>query len=116
MWLGHRWVWIAALLTTAMLSVVFVWRSSASWMATAAGEGKAFAATLITLMLMGSVASIIVLPRFRRAEGRCIYAGSCGGNPGKSFAIRSTYFSYSPSAWFQRFTAYTRSSLFAGNS
>lgn len=66
MWIGHRWAWTAALLTTAMLAVVFVWRSSASWAATAAGEGKAFAASIITLMLIASVASIVVLLRFRR--------------------------------------------------
>lgn len=64
---GRPWARKAAAATTAMLAGVFVWRSSASWMATAGGEPKAFAAALITLMLVGSLASLFVLWRFRGA-------------------------------------------------
>ena len=62
-----RWARIAAAVTTGMLSVVFIWRSSASWMATADGEAKTFAAILITLMLLGSLLSLAVLWKSRNA-------------------------------------------------
>lgn len=47
----------AALATTLMLCAVFSWRSIASWQKFADGEPKAFAASLITLMLVGSLAT-----------------------------------------------------------
>ena len=47
----------AALATTAMLCAVFSWRSIVSWQKVADGEPKAFAASLITLMLIGSLAT-----------------------------------------------------------
>ena len=50
-----RW---AALLTTLLLCLVFSWRSIVSWQKFAEGEPKAFAASLITLMLIGSVATV----------------------------------------------------------
>lgn len=65
---GFAWARWAALATTAMLAVVFTWRSSAGWMAWSAGEPKLFAASLITLMLIGAVSSLIVL--LRPAAGR----------------------------------------------
>lgn len=47
----------AALATTLMLCAVFSWRSIMSWQKFAEGEPKAFAASLITLMLAGSLAT-----------------------------------------------------------
>ncbi|QTN33174.1 hypothetical protein HZ994_12905 [Akkermansiaceae bacterium] len=47
----------AALATTLLLCAVFSWRSFASWQKFADGEPKAFAASLITLMLIGSLAT-----------------------------------------------------------
>ena len=47
----------AALVTTLMLCGVFSWRSFASWQKVMDGEPKAFAASLITLMLLGSLAT-----------------------------------------------------------
>lgn len=48
----------AALATTLMLCAVFGWRSVASWQKVMDGEPKAFAASLITLMLLGSLATV----------------------------------------------------------
>ena len=53
-----RW---AALVTTLMLCAVFSWRSVVSWQKFADGEPKAFAASLITLMLLGSIATMVRL-------------------------------------------------------
>ena len=48
----------AALVTTLMLCAVFSWRSFASWQKVMDGEPKAFAASIITLMLLGSLATV----------------------------------------------------------
>ena len=65
---GGRWpALIAAGLTTLLLCVTFSWRSIISWQAYADGEPKLFAATLITVMLIGSIASIIQLVRSSKA-------------------------------------------------
>ncbi len=65
---GGRWpALIAAGLTTLMLCVTFSWRSTMSWQAYADGKPKLFAAILITVMLIGSVASIIQLMRSSKA-------------------------------------------------
>lgn len=65
---GGRWpALIAAGLTTLMLCVTFAWRSTMSWQAYADGEPKLFAAILITVMLIGSVASITQLVRSSKA-------------------------------------------------
>ena len=48
----------AALATTLMLCAVFSWRSVVSWQKVMDGEPKAFAASLITLMLIGSLATV----------------------------------------------------------
>ena len=48
----------AALGTTFMLCAVFSWRSIASWQKVIEGEPKTFAASLITLMLIGSFATV----------------------------------------------------------
>ncbi len=58
---------IAAGLTTLILCATFGWRSTMSWQAYANGEPKLFAAILITVMLIGSIASIIQLVRSSKA-------------------------------------------------
>lgn len=55
---GFGWAKWAALATTLMLCAVFSWRSFASWQKVMDGEPKAFAASLITLMLVGSLATV----------------------------------------------------------
>ena len=60
---GFSWAMIAAWVSTFVLVAAFAWRSIASWTAYAAGEPKLFAASLITLMLAGSLASLLVLRR-----------------------------------------------------
>jgi uncharacterized membrane protein (UPF0136 family) len=55
---GFGWAKWAALVTTVMLCVVFSIRSFISWQKVMADEPKAFAASLITLMLLGSVATV----------------------------------------------------------
>jgi len=62
---GVGWARIAAWVSTLVLVAAFAWRATAGWMAYAAGEPKLFAATLITLMLVGAVASVVVLVRAR---------------------------------------------------
>lgn len=51
----------AALATTLLLCAVFAWRSIASWQKVMDGEPKAFAASLISLMLIGSLATVAKL-------------------------------------------------------
>jgi uncharacterized membrane protein (UPF0136 family) len=60
---GFAWVRIAAWVSTLVLVAAFAWRATVGWMAYVAGEPKLFAASLITLMLVGAVASLIVLAR-----------------------------------------------------
>jgi uncharacterized membrane protein (UPF0136 family) len=48
----------AALVTTLLLCAVFTWRSIVSWMSVAEGDPKVVAASLITLMLLGSLATV----------------------------------------------------------
>lgn len=57
------WARIAAIVTTALLACVFTWRSTVTWQAVGAGEPKVFAASLISLMFVGSVATLVVLLR-----------------------------------------------------
>lgn len=56
----------AAWVSTCLLVVAFTWRSIAGWMAYSAGEPKFFASSLITLMLLASLASLTVLARSPR--------------------------------------------------
>ena len=60
---GFTWAKIAAWVNTLVLVAAFAWRAIAGWIAYAAGEPKLFAASLITLMLAASLASIAVLAR-----------------------------------------------------
>jgi len=60
---GFAWSRIAAWVSTLVLVAAFAWRSVAGWMAYAEGQPKLFAASLITLMLAASLASIAVLAR-----------------------------------------------------
>ena len=62
---GFAWAWMAALGCTGFLAAVFTWRAAAGWMAYSAGEPKLFAASLISLMLAGSLVSIGVLVKNR---------------------------------------------------
>jgi hypothetical protein len=56
-----RW---GALVTCVMLCGVFGWRSTVSWQAVASGSPKLLAASLITLMLVGSIATVArLLPK-----------------------------------------------------
>ncbi|MGA0848562.1 MAG: hypothetical protein ACO3RX_01295, partial [Chthoniobacterales bacterium] len=63
---GFGWAKMAAWVTTILLVAAFAWRSIAGWMAYTAGEPKLFAASLITLMLVASLASLVVLARSAR--------------------------------------------------
>lgn len=54
---GFNFAKWAALVTTFLLCGVFSWRSFISWQKVMADEPKAFAASLITLMLIGSLAT-----------------------------------------------------------
>ena len=51
----------AALVTCFLLCGVFSWRSFMSWQAVANGSPKQIAASLITLMLLGSAATVVRL-------------------------------------------------------
>jgi uncharacterized membrane protein (UPF0136 family) len=51
----------AALATSIMLCGAFTWRSIVSWQKVTEGEPKVFAASLITLMLVGSLATVVKL-------------------------------------------------------
>jgi uncharacterized membrane protein (UPF0136 family) len=63
---GFAWAKVAAWGTTLVLMAAFTWRSIAGWMAYADGQPKLFAASLITLMLAGAVASLVVLAKRSR--------------------------------------------------
>jgi uncharacterized membrane protein (UPF0136 family) len=61
---GTSWAPKAALVTTSLLTLVFVWRTTASWMAVAGGQPeKRTAAVLISLMLCASIATLVRLLR-----------------------------------------------------
>lgn len=60
---SFAWAKVAAWVSTLVLVAAFAWRSVAGWMAYAAGQPKLFAASLITLMLAASLASLVVLAR-----------------------------------------------------
>ena len=64
---GRRWAFQAALATTGLLTLVFAWRATASWLAHLGGQpGKLVAAALITAML---AASVVTLARLARGDG-----------------------------------------------
>lgn len=70
-----RWSLPAAKVTTGFLAIVFTWRASVSWLAVLDGKAeKQFAATLITVMLAGSIAMLIRLLKPRSASGLDIAA------------------------------------------
>lgn len=67
---GSPWGRSAALATTGFLTVVFAWRSTVSWLAVRGGQPeKLVAATLITAMLVASLATLAVLVIGARARG-----------------------------------------------
>ena len=66
---GFRWPLPAALITTGLLTLVFIWRASAAWLSVSQGRTeKVFAASLITLMLGASIAILPALFRGRNPE------------------------------------------------
>lgn len=59
---GIRWSLPASVATTGLLAVVFAWRAIVGWLAVLDGQAeKQFAASLITVMLAGSIAMLIRL-------------------------------------------------------
>ena len=61
---GRRWARQAAVATTGLLTLVFAWRATASWLAHLGGQpGKLVAAALITAMLAASLATLARLAR-----------------------------------------------------
>ena len=66
---GVRWSLPAALTSTGLLAVVFVWRASVGWLAVLDGHAeKRFAAGLITLMLAASIAMLLRLLMARKTS------------------------------------------------
>lgn len=65
---GSGWAHRAALATTLLLSVVFLWRATATWMKVLNGNpAKGLAAVLITAMLLASLALLPSLFRLNRS-------------------------------------------------
>lgn len=63
---ARSWPTRAAMVTTTLFLAAFVWRSSVSWMAVAAGASeKWYAGSLITLMAVASLALLLLLIRQR---------------------------------------------------
>jgi hypothetical protein len=63
---GHGWASRAALATTGLLTLVFAWRATATWLAVSGGRPeKQTAAMLITAMCAASGATIVVLLQAR---------------------------------------------------
>ncbi len=66
---GARWTLPAAMATTSLLVVAFVWRASVGWLAVFDGQAeKQFASALITLMLVASIAMLLRLMKARKAS------------------------------------------------
>ncbi len=64
---GRGWARTAAISTTGFLTLVFAWRSTASWLAVFGGRPeKLVAAALITAMLVATVVTLVVLARGER--------------------------------------------------
>jgi uncharacterized membrane protein (UPF0136 family) len=64
---GRAWARTGAMATTGFLTLVFSWRSIASWLAFLKGQAeKLVAASLITAMLVASVVTLLVLLRGAR--------------------------------------------------
>jgi uncharacterized membrane protein (UPF0136 family) len=67
---GFSWSKMVAQATTGFLVLIFTWRSTVGWLAVIDGKSeKLFAAALISLMLMASVAMLVVLLK-ERARGQ----------------------------------------------
>jgi hypothetical protein len=76
---GRRWGLVGAVVTIGLVTVVFIWRSTVSWLAYFGGDGsKLVAACLITAMLG---ASLTVLPRLVRALRTPSLAAGSGAAP-----------------------------------
>jgi len=68
---GVRWTMPAAIVTTGLLALALLWRASVGWLAVLEGKSeKLFAASLVTVMLAGSVLMLRCLLRARKtADG-----------------------------------------------
>ena len=63
---GLAWTRGAGLVLSTLLSGVFIWRASVSWMAVASGHSeKLTAALLITAMGLASIAMLVIAARSR---------------------------------------------------
>ena len=66
---GLGWARWAALATSGLLTVIFAWRATSSWIAFGGGQSeKLFAAGLITAMGIASVLTVYVLVSARSGE------------------------------------------------
>lgn len=66
---GVRWSRPAAIVTTGLLTAVFTWRASVSWLAVMNGKSeKLFPALLITVMLVGSAFMLACLLRAAKSD------------------------------------------------
>ena len=72
---GFTWTRGAGLVLSTLLSGVFIWRASVSWMAVASGQSeKLTAALLITAMGLASVAMLVIAARALRGKAAAIVA------------------------------------------
>lgn len=77
---GRAWAGTAALVTTGLLSAVFGWRATASWLAVRDGHPeKTVAAALITGMLVASVVTLAVLWKGWKGARRTRSMGASAG-------------------------------------
>ena len=66
LWRGARWPLIGAVMSTTLFLAAFSWRATVAWTAFAGGASeKAYAASLISLMGLASLALIVLLLRER---------------------------------------------------
>lgn len=70
---GFNWTRGAGLVLATLLSGVFIWRASVSWMAVFGGQsGKLTAALLITAMGLASIAMLVIAARALRGKAAAI--------------------------------------------
>lgn len=71
LWRGQDWARWGALVTTGLLTAVFTWRLTVSWLAVQDGQPqKLVAAVLITVMAVASLVTVVVLARGGRGAAR----------------------------------------------
>jgi len=70
---GFAWTRGAGLLLSSLLTGVFFWRASVSWMAAASGQSaKLTAAVIITAMGLASIAMLVIAGRALRGKAAAI--------------------------------------------